>query len=280
MAESWEPQEPSHRPEGGVKPTQTSSAADLYRQGVAAFKQGLNQTALARFQQLTQLPAATPQWRLKGQMGLVLTQQRLGRIDQAREGCQQVLASPIPEARQWAESVLAKLPPLNPPVEAPPEATLQTPKEASAFTDSATAPSGNASGFGADLTGFIPLEPVAQPSASTNAAKPIKGVDHLTTELPPSPAPSPNSSLELATELTPEETTPPPSAGSSLFHYEHLNQDANPAPQVDRLPIQGATNQAFEPPATQDSPTGDRLPPRPAPLRVKRPLPLPTPYGL
>lgn len=278
MAESWEPQEPSHRPEGGVKPTQTSSAADLYRQGVAAFKQGLNQTALARFQQLTQLPAATPQWRLKGQMGLVLTQQRLGRIDQAREGCQQVLASPIPEARQWAESVLAKLPPLTTPIEVSPEATLQTPKKA--LADSATAPSGNASGFGADLTGFIPLEPVAQPSASTNAAKPIKGVDHLTTGVPPGSMPSPNPSLELATELTPEETTPPPSAGSSLFHYQHLNQDANSVPQVDRLSVQGATNQEFEPPATQDPPTGDPLPPRPAPLRVKRPLPLPTPYGL
>ena len=91
-------------------PTPQDLAANLYRQGEAAFKQGQYTVALGHFRQLVSDAEADSPVQLKGRMGLILTQQKLGQIAQARQECQRVLASGIPAARRWAESLLAELP--------------------------------------------------------------------------------------------------------------------------------------------------------------------------
>ncbi|MFH7243126.1 MAG: M48 family metalloprotease [Spirulina sp.] len=250
MAEASEPQDPSRRL--GDKPVvaKPTVAADLYRQGVAAFKQGLHQEALDHFQQLVQLPTATPQWQLKGRMGLITAQRRLGQIDQAREGCQLVLASGIPEARQWAESMLAELPPLE--------------------TALPTAP---ASHPGADPTGFMPLEPSPQPLSTPKSNVPV---NQQPQGLPAISLKPPNSVSAL--ENVGDGASSPPT-GPSLFHYQNLNQSTHPDPLEDNPPPQEpnfeTSGSGVPSNATTTSPSNS------APSqRVQRQLPLPTPYGL
>ena len=258
MAEFLEPQQPPRRPrQGATPPQQDTLAADLYRQGVQAFKQGRDREALAWFQQLTQLPTATPQVQLKGRMGLILTQQRLGQVDQARQGCQQVLASGIPQARQWAESVLEKLPP---PTQTPP--------------GKPTPPALPTS----DPTGFMPLPPPVK-TASAPVAEPQDGGK------PAPPLAKPDAGFR------------PDPDGISLFHYQQLNQEAGAEPSDPANPSQassatqdrGGTVPVPQPVSTDSQPRPQRqtVPPQTVPPRQgqrpsqgpRRP-PLGSPHGL
>ncbi|QQE66306.1 hypothetical protein GFS31_30040 [Leptolyngbya sp. BL0902] len=253
-------------------------ATTLYRQGELAFKQGQYPIALERFQQILDSPDTDPSWRLKGQMGLILTQQKLGQLEQARQGCQRVMASDIPEARRWAASLLAKWPELPSP-ESPP---------APAPSPSNSRPSPNSS-TPADPIGFVPLEPahaaspttVPDPPLSTSPTTDPIGFTPLVSDstqaasLGPSPPPPPDS----AEPITP----------ASLFHYQHLNQETRDlAPEEAGPPAAAAAAAAAQRPSPAPSkpPTVVKSAPSPAPPVARAPQrrqpirPLPKPYDL
>jgi hypothetical protein len=280
MAEFSERQHPPHGPgPRSSTPQPDALAEDLYRRAVLAFKQGRDHEALDQFQQLTQLPTAAPPMQLKGRMGLILAQKRLGQFDQARQGCQQVLASGIPQARQWAESVLAKLPPL-------PQATSD-----------ATAPKFTT----ADATGFVPLDPPAiNPPATAQAATALPfDPTGFTPLAPPVPAtavpgktqhegktrsPLPPVAPGLGPDLGGPDLGGPDLGGpdlggpdlggmdaplvqGSLFHYQGLNQamgaaSPDPAPAHPELSDVTAMGAAVSDPPVAPIPTGSQPLPR------------------
>lgn len=265
MAEFSERQHPPHGPgPRSSTPQPDALAEDLYRRAVLAFKQGQDHDALNQFQQLIQLPTVTPSMQLKGQMGLILAQKRLGQFDQARQGCQQVLASGLPQARQWAESVLAKLPPL-------PQATSD-----------ATAPKFTT----ADATGFVPLDPPAiNPPATAQAATALPfDPTGFTPLAPPVPATAVPGKTQhegktrsplppVAPGLGPDLGGPDlggmdaPLVQGSLFHYQGLNQamgaaSPDPAPAHPELPDMTAMGAAISDPPVAPIPTGSQPLPR------------------
>jgi len=265
MAEFSERQHPPHGPgPRSSTPQPDALAEDLYRRAVLAFKQGQDHDALNQFQQLIQLPTATPSMQIKGQMGLILAQKRLGQFDQARQGCQQVLASGLPQARQWAESVLAKLPPL-------PQATSD-----------ATAPKFTT----ADATGFVPLDPPAiNPPATAQAATALPfDPTGFTPLAPPVPATAVPGKTQhegktrsplppVAPGLGPDLGGPDlggmdaPLVQGSLFHYQGLNQamgaaSPDPAPAHPELPDMTAMGAAISDPPVAPIPTGSQPLPR------------------
>ena len=265
MAEFSERQHPPHGPgPRSSTPQPDALAEDLYRRAVLAFKQGQDHDALNQFQQLIQLPTVTPSMQIKGQMGLILAQKRLGQFDQARQGCQQVLASGLPQARQWAESVLAKLPPL-------PQATSD-----------ATAPKFTT----ADATGFVPLDPPAiNPPATAQAATALPfDPTGFTPLAPPVPATAVPGKTQhegktrsplppVAPGLGPDLGGPDlggmdaPLVQGSLFHYQGLNQamgaaSPDPAPAHPELPDMTAMGAAISDPPVAPIPTGSQPLPR------------------
>ncbi|MBD2427159.1 M48 family metalloprotease [Phormidium sp. FACHB-1136] len=265
MAEFSERQHPPHGPgPRSSTPQPDALAEDLYRRAVLAFKQGQDHDALNQFQQLIQLPTVTPSMQIKGQMGLILAQKRLGQFDQARQGCQQVLASGLPQARQWAESVLAKLPPL-------PQATSD-----------ATAPKFTT----ADATGFVPLDsPAINPPATAQAATALPfDPTGFTPLAPPVPATAVPGKTQhegktrsplppVAPGLGPDLGGPDlggmdaPLVQGSLFHYQGLNQamgaaSPDPAPAHPELPDMTAMGAAISDPPVAPIPTGSQPLPR------------------
>lgn len=258
-------------------PTPQDLAANLYRQGEAAFKQGQYTVALGHFRQLVSDAEADSPVQLKGRMGLILTQQKLGQIAQARQECQRVLASGIPAARRWAESLLAKLP------EGPPEAA-ELP-----VTDPARSSIPRPTTF--DATGFVPLDasPASPDSLKTPSPlqTPPRDADVPSTALGsaepdrPQPAPTPPQNPSLAPRVAAEPLAAVPITPQSFFHYQHLNQETR------EIGPQAASPQTTSPelsPGVQRQGDSPNPPPqRPAPTPSQRRLPtrpLPKPYEL
>lgn len=246
MAEFSEQQHPPHPPDPGVPPPGEGQAADLYRRGVLAFKQGRDREALDQFHRLAQLPSTTLQWQIKGQMGQILAQQRLGQVDQARQGCEQIIAGGVPQACRWAEAVLAKLPT---PAAAQTEAPTQGPPAPPTETSKDQAPPTLASDpkeidpKGVDPTGFVPLDPPSQVTAA-----------------PTTPPPDSGNGKPVAPSAHATPSLRPDHDGTSLFHYQQLNQEAEPEPSDPPLSQAISTPQGMAaaitpPPPTVSSPT-------------------------
>ncbi len=256
-----------------------SQGGHLYQQGVAAYRAKAYGQAVAYFRQLLQL-ASTPDDRVKAQMGLVRSHQRLGQYAIARQLCQQLQTSPVAQARQWADQTLSQLPSPEQTAVAPvPTDQAQpafpgTQRESPQLDRSATNP-----------TGFVPFRteptapkgpPSAPPDVSAAAAAPVpkpppvSGPAPLTTSSPPSRSQTPNSSSSFPGETTGTKK------GASLFHYQRLNQQPWRGPLDEAL---GETNAALQTAAKAPSPAAPSVPSvsttttRPHPLS-KRPWPL------
>lgn len=232
----------------------------LYHQGVQAFKQGQYGAALTWFQQLAQIETVHPALMLKGQMGLIRAYQKLGQVDDVRQGCQRMIAAGVPEARRWAEGVLAQLP-ASPPPAAP---TRQPTGSDRSFPPLNPVPP---SSLSTDPTGFVPLE--ASPSAPDLPAQPLPAQNFKSQErhhLEP-PADEPEHSSPLATSDTPEDSAAPesPEAGTSLFLYWELNQEPDQPRSPAETPLPApATKPAARParPPQPSTTTGSRRRPQ------------------
>ncbi len=177
-------------------PLSGASAKEFYQQAVTAFKAQDYDQAQALFQHLGQLPPDSPYY-VKALMGQVRIHQRLGQVDRARLLCQQLGASPTPQASQWAAQVLRQLP-----------------QAGAADTHSSTPP--NAPSAGADLSGFVPLSGAAPsiqrpPSPAPRSAPPAA--------TPPRPATEKPTGALQANAASSE----PEAEYRSLFHYQQLN---------------------------------------------------------
>lgn len=223
------------------------SAEAFYQQAIAAFKAQDYDQALARFQRLEQLPAASPYY-LKALMGRVRVHQRLGQDDQVKRICHQLLDSPSPQAKQWAEQVLSHL---------------------SESTAIAGAPDNERQTItaGADLSGFVPLEnsktlspPVAAPQPAT-PTRPVK---------PTQPVPQEDADI-AAVQPPPDQDAPEPEL-RSLFHYQQLNQQ----PDAENEEVRARPAEAT-PSASSSTPPVEPAVPKPAapPSRTQRQVPLP-----
>ncbi|MEB3289020.1 MAG: M48 family metalloprotease [Leptolyngbya sp.] len=291
MAESSGPQPLPPASGDPSAPAQNDPVAHRYRQGEAAFKQGQYTVALGHFLQLVSLAEANSAMQLKGRMGLILTQQKLGQTAQARQECRRMLASDIPEARRWAEAWLAKLPEI--PTDQGFAPTPSAPPSPPPATDAATF----------DPTGFVPLD--APPNPPSPPGKLSQG---KSLPLPaPREASSGNADLNstevespqgraAATRAAAEPMVTVPITPQSLFHYQHLNQetreislpagspqpDSPPAPSPGPSPAPALSPETSEPSPPQET-TPHPLPQRPAPTAPQRRLPMrpfPQPYEL
>lgn len=288
----------------------TTLAAALYRQGERAFKQGQYPVALECFQRLIDHPEADSPLRLKGEMGLILTQQKLGQLEQARQGCQRVMASDIPQARRWAAALLAKWPEPREAESPVPESPVSEAPTAASFPPSSSASPSS------DATGFVPLTPptapVAPQPATTSAKAPASDPtgfvplqSNLTTSVSVEPPPS-ASSASSATALpsqsspTPISSSPRPEDGvsrppamddaistGSLFHYQHLNQETKEIPPESGAsmadPRALSARPGPTPPPLAASAASKALPQRSVAKMPQRRVPvrpLPRPYGL
>ncbi len=175
-----------------------ASVKQVYQQAVTAFKAQSYDQALALFQRLGQLPPGSPYY-LKAVMGQVRVYQQLKQVDQARSGCQVLIASSSSEARQWAQQVLKQLPD-------------RTQGDVPSVTETA-------SPTRADLSGFVPLAGTASSQTPPPTPKPASKT--------PVPLPGPekpnqprleDANLDAAEEREPESTY------QSLFHFQQLNQ--------------------------------------------------------
>lgn len=177
-----------------------ASPKQVYQQAVTAFKAQSYDQALALFQRLGQLPPGSPYY-LKAVMGQVRAHQRLKQVDQARLGCQVLIASSSSEARQWAQQVLSQLPD-------------RTREEVPSATQETTSPNR------ADLSGFVPLAGTV--SSQTLTPAPPKSAAKTSISLPDPeeldrPKPE-DANLDAAEAREPESTY------QSLFHFQQLNQ--------------------------------------------------------
>ena len=210
MTDPLEPQSPRPSSPQGSSISKEDRATYLYTQGVRAFKRGQYGEALDWFQQLAQVEAANPALTIKGQMGLIRTHQKLGQIDQARQGCQRIIARGIPEACRWAEGVLAQLPALPQP--APAQSANAVPLEQAQSADPLDQASPSA--LSADPTGFVPLDDSPPPAFGRTP----QGLKAQIRHPPRQPVPQPEAPNESAVPETPE-------TEESLFLYWQLNQD-------------------------------------------------------
>lgn len=198
-------------------PLSGASAKEFYQQAVTAFKAQDYDQAQALFQHLGQLPPDSPYY-VKALMGQVRIHQRLGQVDRARLLCKQLVASPTPQASQWAAQVLRQLP--EQPKMQPPTSMAQNAE--------------------ADLSGFVPLA-----GATSSAQGPSVPAPRLAPPPPPNPLPAteklPGSRPASGAEGEPE------AAYRSLFHYQQLNQrppeDQNDRPKAAREPLPAAIDQ-------------------------------------
>lgn len=250
----------------GSKPAGKLSVEAFYQQAIAAFKAQDYVLALARFQRLEQLPTTSPYY-LKALMGRVRVYQRLGQDDQVKQICHQLLDSPSPQAKQWAQQALNQLSKSATIISAPnasaPDAEPQT------------------TAAGVDLSGFVPLEnsknlsqqpPAApQPLTPTRSDRPVKPAQPATQE-----------ATDSLAQSTPVQDAAGPEV-RSLFHYQQLNQqpDAEPrdaparparAPHSASLPT-SPVEPAVPEPAVPPSSSQQARPQRQVPL-PKSPLAL------
>ncbi|NMF82226.1 zinc metalloprotease HtpX [Nodosilinea sp. P-1105] len=253
-----------------------SPGGHLYQQGVAAYRAKAYDQAIAYFRQLLRL-ASTPADRVKAQMGLVRSHQRLGQYAIARQLCQQLQASPVDQARQWAEQTLRQLPAAGQTTVASIPTDLAQPAFPGAKRDlpQLDRPTTND-------TGFVPFraEPTAPkgpPSASAAAAAeapqppPMAGP---ATPVPSSSPPRPQTQTTQSSSSSSSAETTTAGKGGSLFHYQRLNQQPWRGP-LDEAP--GEPNSAPQAAAEAPAPAKPSVPsvsattPRPQPL-PRRPL--------
>ncbi|MBE9158825.1 hypothetical protein IQ265_18580 [Nodosilinea sp. LEGE 06152] len=250
----------------GSRHTGKLSVEAFYQQAIAAFKAQDYDQALARFQRLEQLPRTSPYY-LKALMGRVRVHQRLGQNDQVERVCHQLLDSPSPQAKQWADQVLS-----------------QSKSAAIASAPSASTPDAEpqTTAAGSDLSGFVPLEnsknlsqrpPVApQPPTPVPAKRSIKPVQPATQDVDDSTQPTPAQDQDAA---EPEMR--------SLFHYQQLNQQTDAeGGDVPSKPA-GASRSASSPPLPVEPAVPSPAAPssKPQQARPQRQVPLPKrPLGL
>ncbi|MBW4461008.1 MAG: hypothetical protein KME47_12340 [Nodosilinea sp. WJT8-NPBG4] len=197
-----------------------ASPKQVYQQAVTAFKAQSYDQALALFQRLEKLPPGSPYY-LKALMGQVRVHQRLKQVDQARLGCQVLLASSSSEARQWAQQVLSQLPD-------------RTKGEVLSVTQETASPNR------ADLSGFVPLAGTA--NSQTLPASPPKSASKTSISLPaPEELDQPKPE---DTNLDAAEAKEPESTYQSLFHFQQLNQrsgvDQNDSDRPSDAPVDAA----------------------------------------
>lgn len=251
MAQPIDPQSQASAPgdRSGASPKQ------VYQQAVTAFKAQSYDQALALFQRLEQLPPGSPYY-LKAVMGQVRVHQRLKQVDQARLGCQVLIASSSSEARQWAQQVLSQLPD-------------RTKAEAPSATQKTASPNR------ADLSGFVPLAGTV--SSQTLPPAPSKSAVKTSTP-PPDPAELDQPKPEDA-NLDAAEAREPESTYQSLFHFQQLNRRSGVEPNNSDRPPDAPVDAAI--PVSRSS-AEPALYPEATPSYQRRPqAPLPKyPLGL
>ncbi|MGG6237998.1 hypothetical protein ACQ4N7_05105 [Nodosilinea sp. AN01ver1] len=240
----------------GSKHAGKLSVEAFYQQAIAAFKAQDYDLALSRFQRLEQLPTTSPYY-LKALMGRVRVHQRLGQDDRVKRLCHQLLDSPSPQARQWAQQVLN------------PSQSAAIATEPGASTPDAKPPAT----AGADLSGFVPLDHAKNLSQRPAAAQP--------------PTPTPSDQLVRPAQPVAQDVadsaqpTPVQDAAEpevrSLFHYQQLNQQPGAEPQSTQA-RSTRTSRAASPlssPVEPAVPVPAAPPTGPQQVRTQRQVPLP-----
>ncbi|MEM8501750.1 MAG: zinc metalloprotease HtpX [Cyanobacteria bacterium P01_D01_bin.1] len=207
----------------------TTSAIDLekvFKAGVAAYREGDYEQAIALLNRLTRLGSRT-YW-LKASMGLVQVYTAQQRWADARAQCQEILQkTSMPAPQTWAETTLLSI-------------DRQVAEATAAASDSAT---------NKDQSGFRPIEPDSQ-VIRPNSQAIKRSISHFRTVDPLS---EPRSvSKEPNALAAPDEIS---ELQVSMFHYTYLNDEA------ERTAI--GTKSTTEPGTANESylwTYGDRLP--------------------
>jgi Zn-dependent protease with chaperone function len=291
--------QPESRPRWDDSADMTQPTAEqALRQGVAALKAQHFEQALAIF---TQLEETAPTLRTKAHMGKVQVYQRQGNVSLARQYCQNLLTNTSPQVRQWAQQILAKLPPSEAAPPGPPftdEASRGTEQTTPSNPGASSLPSGDQSGF-VPLDPNSPLSPPSPPSSSApwdlnqSASEPVEAAADSQTGFTPLPEqpPGPSGQKKIPASDpgdTPREDLSAPSVDStSLFHYQRLNQPLVsedcpvPAGLHDDEPAPPSTDLGSLPP---DGAKTDSIPENPSQTRAvpvaRRQVPLSRPYPL
>ena len=184
----------------------TSVQQELKR-GLAALKVKDYDTALRIFQQLEQ---TAPEFKTKARMGMIQAYQQSGNTELAREQCQELLTSTSPKVCQWAQQMLAKLPP-------PADAS----QEASSLLGKAPPLEDRDDFVPQDKSGFVPLEPVTEEKLQLSAVAPSlhSKVSDETVGL--TSVGDSSATAETETETAPFSKS---EQHQSLFHYRQLNR--------------------------------------------------------
>jgi Zn-dependent protease with chaperone function len=217
------------------------SAEQWFRQGLAAYKAGAYQRALSIFAVLEQ---KAPGYRQKAQMGRVRAYQKLGNLASARQLCQELLNSSQSQVQQWANRNLQLMSPepLRSSETAMADAIFSQGSLASnsEITREDVEPSNQTTGMSThrddqgDPSGFIPLPSPDSRSGDPTLSLFADPVGDGSSTLTHDPSLTSGASLahtsdhspttgagEIAVSASPPH---PPSTGSSLFHYQKLNQ--------------------------------------------------------
>ncbi|MGD1855355.1 MAG: M48 family metalloprotease [Leptolyngbyaceae cyanobacterium] len=187
----------------------------LLKAGLAALKQKDYRRAIATFQQLYQASDIRTSHRLKAQMGLIRSYEEQGSYTRAQELCQPLLDSQSQSIRIWAHEKLQQLANANnvaPKHPAPSNNTNEV-TDASGFVPSIADKKDRITSAKSDLApGETVLRPKALKQNSVHNNRQRSSQKKAVTDTSSSQASAP-SNANAATDQ----------AGSSLFHYEILN---------------------------------------------------------
>ncbi|MBT9315369.1 M48 family metalloprotease [Leptothoe spongobia] len=194
------------------------SPEQLLKAGLAALKQKDYGRAISTFQQISQTDGSSTSHQLKAQMGLIRTYEEQGNHDQARDLCKPLLKSRSQAIRQWAHEKLQQLTTIE-------KISIKQPVN---NLDNVN----QASGVISNTSGFVPFNAEERTVPQVSDSAHSSDISTPQTKIQDFPQEQKSVTDRTSVSSTPSKATATPEAnlteqqvGSSLFHYQNLNNN-------------------------------------------------------